>query len=383
MAIIGLYDADMIKYTHVLFNLDLMKLSTYYKNKNHIVQLIPSIDFDKDSKIRYRKDYYDGSYDRHITNEKIEYGGRAFSLDKYIPLPEEIELLKGDRYIYERMRPYFSTNKKMTEIFNRMMRAQHIRLSLDGKNIWDKYESQLVDGLHNKTLILHDYDLGQIPEASDVILDLQKTFRQKSKKYVGMKFPVNTYSAEELIKWAQFYPMGQFYYLRYNGVMEDEELVHFYQRSLGTSMLEQTEYVVSYGCKTIQDFVDKLPQIFRQIVYLQKRKKKILLKYDEDFLGPEWTKVMELIHCYYFLPFNVEKERFDRFKDFNSMYSFVWYFYKDIDYKVHWPAAMVERMPQSDAREIFKFVQKNCYPLFCEFYECHDVRLQGGKLVSC
>ena len=35
MAIIGLYDADMIKYTHVLFNLDLMKLSTYYKNKNH------------------------------------------------------------------------------------------------------------------------------------------------------------------------------------------------------------------------------------------------------------------------------------------------------------------------------------------------------------
>ena len=136
-------------------------------------------------------------------------------------------------------------------------------------------------------MILHDYDLGQIPEASDVILDLQKTFHQKSKKYVGMKFPVNTYSTEELIKWAQFYPMGQFYYLRYNGVMEDEELVHFYQRSLGTSMLEQTEYVVSYGCKTIQDFVDKLPQIFRQIVYLQKRKKKILLKYDEDFLGPE------------------------------------------------------------------------------------------------
>ena len=68
MAIIGLYDADMIKYTHVLFNLDLMKLSTYYKNKNHIVQLIPSIDFDKYSKIIYRKDYYDGSYDRHITN---------------------------------------------------------------------------------------------------------------------------------------------------------------------------------------------------------------------------------------------------------------------------------------------------------------------------
>ena len=228
MATIGLYDADMAKYTHVLFNLDLMKLSTYYKNQRHLVQLIPEIDLDKYSKIIYRKDYYDGTFDRCITNDKIEYGGRAFSLDRYIPLPEDIERLKGDRYIYERMRPYFSTNKKMTDIFNRMMRAQHIRLSLDGRTIWDKYESQLVDGLHNKTLILHDYDLGQIPDAADVILDLQKSFDTKVRKYVGMKFPVNTYSAADLIKWAQFYPMGQFYYLRYNGVMDDEELVHFY-----------------------------------------------------------------------------------------------------------------------------------------------------------
>ena len=77
------------------------------------------------------------------------------------------------------MRPYFSTNKKMTDIFTRMMRAQHIRLSLDGRIIWDKYESQLVDGLHNKTLILHDYDLGQIPDAADVILDLQKSNMHK------------------------------------------------------------------------------------------------------------------------------------------------------------------------------------------------------------
>ena len=61
-----------------------------------IVNLSPSFSPNMYNKFIYRKDYYDGSYDRHITNEKIEYGGRAFSLDKYIPLPEEIELLLGN-----------------------------------------------------------------------------------------------------------------------------------------------------------------------------------------------------------------------------------------------------------------------------------------------
>ena len=83
MATIGLYDADMAKYTHVLFNLDLMKLSTYYKNQRHLVQLIPEIDLDKYSKIIYRKDYYDGTFelmktasltvDRNITVCQCEY----------------------------------------------------------------------------------------------------------------------------------------------------------------------------------------------------------------------------------------------------------------------------------------------------------------------
>jgi len=31
MAVIGLYDFDMAKYIHVPFNLELMKLSSYYK----------------------------------------------------------------------------------------------------------------------------------------------------------------------------------------------------------------------------------------------------------------------------------------------------------------------------------------------------------------
>jgi len=384
MATIGLYDADMAKYNHVLFNLDLMKLSTYYKNKRQLVKLITELDLERYSKIIYRKDYYDGTFDSCLTDSSIEFGGRAFSADKYVPLPDEIERLRGDRYIYESVRNRFSTNRKMTNIFDQMMRAQHLRLSLDGKTIWNNYTSQLVEGLHNKTLILHDYDLGQIPEAAEVILDLQNSFNKKFKKFVGMKFPVNTYDTETLVKWAQFYPMGQFYFLRYNGLMKDEDLVYFYQRTLGTSMINQTEYLVTYGCKTEEEFIERLPKIFRQLVYLRSKRKRILLRYDKNlFIDKMWIQVLRLITHYYHFALDADEEFFRRLEPFDSMYSFVKYFYIDIDYKVHWSSAENERMSQKEGIEVFKFLQEKCYPLFCDFYECHMVKLKGGNFELC
>lgn len=38
---VGCYDADMQKYVHVPPNLELMKLSAYYKKKGEIVSLAP------------------------------------------------------------------------------------------------------------------------------------------------------------------------------------------------------------------------------------------------------------------------------------------------------------------------------------------------------
>lgn len=44
---IALYDDDFRRYVHVPFNLELMKLATYYKRKNEIVVLTPSIQKDR------------------------------------------------------------------------------------------------------------------------------------------------------------------------------------------------------------------------------------------------------------------------------------------------------------------------------------------------
>ena len=59
MAIIGMYDYDMMHYAPTVFNLDLMKLSTYYKKKRDIVSIMKDLDLNRFSKIYYRKDYYE------------------------------------------------------------------------------------------------------------------------------------------------------------------------------------------------------------------------------------------------------------------------------------------------------------------------------------
>lgn len=40
------------------------------------------------------------------------------------------------------------------------MRAQHLRLSLDGKTLWNSFERQLNITNQTRVLILHDYDVG-------------------------------------------------------------------------------------------------------------------------------------------------------------------------------------------------------------------------------
>ena len=57
---IGLYDIDSATYTHVVFNLELMKLSTYYKRKKEVVVLAPVFEPERYSTFIVRKDYNDG-----------------------------------------------------------------------------------------------------------------------------------------------------------------------------------------------------------------------------------------------------------------------------------------------------------------------------------
>ena len=96
-------DADLAAYSLVPFNLEVMKLSAYYKKKGEIVILSPSFTPDKNTKFIYRKDYNDGDFPADLTRaSNVEYGGLAFSNNIYTPLPIEIERMRPDTEIYQK-----------------------------------------------------------------------------------------------------------------------------------------------------------------------------------------------------------------------------------------------------------------------------------------
>lgn len=126
-----------------LISLECMKLSAYYKRHNQLVIFSPFFVPDRHQKFIYRKDYEDGDYPFNLINiPNVEYGGLAFSNNKYIPLPPDIEKMKPDASLYNKMAEHFKLNKTQQTIWQNMMTAEHMRLSLDGKTIWPEYGRQ-------------------------------------------------------------------------------------------------------------------------------------------------------------------------------------------------------------------------------------------------
>ena len=152
---IGLYDIDMQKYHQVPLNLELAKISAYYKKKREIVVLSPYFMPERFSQFIVRKDYDDGDFD-FAKEKNIEIGGLALSNNKYKALPLDIEKQVPDIHIYENYRDIFCINKKYSERFNVMMNAIHLRLSLDGKTIWDDFYKQIDDSLKSLLTVKHN-----------------------------------------------------------------------------------------------------------------------------------------------------------------------------------------------------------------------------------
>lgn len=101
---IGLYDSDFSDFGIAPFNLEIMKLATYYKNKKEIVGLAPALSPEMYSNMFYRKDYNNGHFDiEALNNPNIKYGGLAFTNNIYVPMEKSIELSIPDTNIYSKL----------------------------------------------------------------------------------------------------------------------------------------------------------------------------------------------------------------------------------------------------------------------------------------
>ena len=121
-----------------------------------------------------------------------------------------------------------SKGRDQRKIFQNMMEAEHCRISLDGKTIWEDYPKQFKYLKSARNLMLHDFDLGKIEggfEEVQKILSRARTDGWATR--VGMKFPVTVSNGKDLLNWVSLKPNSTFYSLQYDGVIDDESFEEF------------------------------------------------------------------------------------------------------------------------------------------------------------
>jgi hypothetical protein len=377
---VGLHDADMSAYLLVPFNLEIMKLSAYYKRKGEIVVLSPSFTPDRNTKFIYRKDYDDGDYPRGLMRySNVEYGGLAFSHNVYKPLPLEIERMKPDTSIYSRMEskilgPATSERRK---IYNNMIEAEHCRLSLDGKTIWPEYTKQFKNLKQARNLMIHDYDLGAIDGAFEEVQKLMARARTDGwATRLGMKFPVQVSRGEDLLKWSTLRSNSTFYSLRFNGVIDNESFQEWVERCYEKSIYNQMEYHVTDARYDENHFTTcLLPQILRQVIFSRRYRVSFSLTYDEGYFSdPRWEEVIRLFNFYHTSFMNETEAVFYKKIEDDTLFDFA-----ASTMKRPYGTYGQDAMSVADVRKIFEFVREHNYPLFKDFYEC-NARSLGGKL---
>ena len=135
-----------------------------------------------------------------------------------------------------------------------------MRLSLDGKTL-EPFPFDRLQPYH-PSIIIHDYDLGALPGAID-LLDEAVHSRPSGLTYrVGNKFPIQVYDYPTLARWLKLPQVAECFYIQYNGLFTDEQVIDLVQNP--HTVLKQLLYNFTYGCENEDLFVEKvLPQIYK------------------------------------------------------------------------------------------------------------------------
>lgn len=202
---IGLLDQDALSSPSTFLpNLEIMKLSTYYKkNKNYVSFILDPNKIERYNKVVLRKDINDGEYLSELfLEDKCEYGGLAFTNGIYVPLEEEIENSIPDISIYS---SYFKRiligKKKYEDLQRKLLKSSFIRLSSNGKTCnLDSSKGFIGEGARiENTIYIYDIGIFNIENASEAISDIVLGKKQKAK----IVHPQYCNNFSEIEKWCR------------------------------------------------------------------------------------------------------------------------------------------------------------------------------------
>ena len=281
-------------------------------------------------------------------------------------------MIEPDFSIYDKYKLMFGTTKLAQTDIKTILYATHFRLSLDGQTLLPFPYGRLRPA--HPCVILHDYDLGAVPGAFDLLLEISQMRPSGLSYRIGNKYPINVYSYKELQKWLRLPAMGRCFYLQYNGMLTDEEMIDLLRVPIVG--LRQVVYNFTYNFSDENDFVmNGLSQIYKQTLFLRSHKQKILLNIDTDFFQTrELELLMKLIDCFY------GKNQLDYIPPHRqTLYHYcAWRrrAYLEVLPWIHF------KVSQAEMREAFQYTRKHNYEVFEMFYTVPSVIAKGGKLVN-
>lgn len=194
---IALYDGDFIPNQKHIFNLDLMQLAAYYKKNRNIVNLIQSeekIPFF--SKVFYIQDYYTPHFPDFIQEPNVEYFGRAFSTEIYVPFADDIRYIAPDMNLYKP--PTIPKTSEIYDLYSYNRKATHLRLA-DIPNFTPLNLTKYYEIPPNTSLVLHDYNIVTVPHYQEL---LQSIYLPKYS--ILPKYPILINSFSDLSFLSQF-----------------------------------------------------------------------------------------------------------------------------------------------------------------------------------
>jgi len=368
---IGLYDADMAAYTLVPFNLELMKLSAYYKKQREMVLLAKEFDPTRNTKFFYIKDWDDGNFPSSLNANNVTYLGKAFTNDIYKPLDLNIEKCVPDTSIYSIMESIVGQATKTSQtLFNNMMNGEHCRLSLDGQTIWSDYMCQFNNLETTKLIMIHDYDLGQVEGAFETVQDiLSQTKRNPS---IGFKFAPQLNNIQDLMNWSSLRANCIFYSMGFNGLMPLADFYKWCANGYGKNAYAMLEYNITPKSFTQNDFTDEyLCQILKQVIISRSYRLKISLIYNDDLLSNNYQKqILDLLNFYQHSMFSsVSDALFIKEVQNDTVFDFA---KKSLDTYGKYP----KMLNRYDMRALFHYIQENYPQLFKNLYELTYIKLK-------
>ena len=361
----GLYDGDLPFYDRFPFlNLELMKLSTYYKKKKQIVSLTQEYIPQRFGNYIVRQDYLNPnvSYPYH---KNVEFGGKAFQGSVYKPLPLEVEMCQPDIGLYNNIKFSYKFTPSDAKSFQVMKNAIHLRLSLDGRTIWPDFRRQLLRDRGRSGLIFHDDNLEQIPDVIPLITDLTNELLSIQARRIGNKYPIQVNTEERYLAWLQFLAINKYYSIQYNGIPRQEYLEEIASTTAHSRRLAQTVQKVTANTTYDKYITQDIVSIMRNSAILCTHTAQIPLTFDDTFfIDKRWADVTWIIQQYInFLTSSViRKDQYTRVIPYETLFNY----YKNV---LKNPLINPYKIKKQFIQETFQFVRENNYELFTLFYK--------------